>query len=103
MGTLVHRLSGFSRVMAFRILHHCDGCVDAASCGIHPSAERNVQYDQFLGAADEPLGPDSIRAQHLRRPRHGSVRNGRGPRGVASTSIRYARPALVLRPPFLGY
>lgn len=57
-----------------------------ASCGIHPSAEWNVQRNQLLGAPHESLGLDSIRAQHVRRARHGSIRNGRSGSILSSRS-----------------
>ena len=69
-------LSGISRLLDLRLLHHRYRCVDAASGGVSASAQRHLRSLQLLGPHDESLGMAAVRAQYVRCRHHGGFRHG---------------------------
>jgi len=77
---------GLYRIVDLGVLHHRDGCLDAAPGGLRPLAQRTVPGAQFLATAAESLGAAAICAQHDRAVVTGSLSWPPSARSIFSTS-----------------
>ena len=76
LGPKAHWVSAFlvfARLVALRILHHRDGCLDAASHGLPGGARRTDSPRESLGPAAQPVALLAVPAQHDRRGGHRPV------------------------------